>query len=1037
MANPIWPTSLPRPDYGLSEGEVEGEIIRSSSDAGIAKQRPRYTAVAVPVPCTVTLTRAQVATFRTFVFGTLKIVHPFDWEDHITDSGTVTYRFTKRPTFTRVGYDQVLVGMTLERMPSGYAPPMEGGPSTPETLPNNTVAPAVTGQLYTGNTIVCSSGTWTGNPTPTLTYQWQSWNGSTWVAISGATSNSYTPSSAGQYRCLVTGTNSQGSIAAASNTVTVTVAPSVPQNTSAPVVTGDTVAGSTLTCSSGTWSANPAATYAYQWQIFVSGVWSNITGATNSSYATEETGEHRCRVTATNSSGSVSAVSNTVVVTPPLSAPVNTSLPVISGTLSNGNYYEDVALQCSDGTWNGNPTPAITYQWETYLSGVWEPVPGATLNEFTPGSAGDYRCKVSASNSQGDAVVYSEPVTVLQTPTLPENTVAPVASGEPYVGHTLSTTDGDWTGVPSPTITYQWQIFSGTWSNITDATSNTYDSTTVGEHRCAVTASNIAGSATSYSNSINVETPVGGPENSVAPFISGNAYTNSTLYLYDGVWDDGTTLSRQWVKDNAGVWDDVVGETGSSFVPTTAGTYACKVTGSDGVLETIAVSNSMGVLSEPTGNSAVIYTFDNAASDNLNLTTYNPSLSYFDNPNVGTEILVVKQSTDSIHGFNTAGSLQAVYPNDRSLGDHQYIEATVNDTDTTSQVALVARYVNYDCKLYAYFGGGGSTLIQNLDSTTSHTYSLGVTVGPGDVVSMEVIDDNTVALKINGVHTDGGTWPSPITLLAPQPSGDKAGFGLWSTTTSELSSVSQAVIDDFSAAEEAPDLDYAPQIYGSGLVNEVLTATYGVWFAAPEPTYAFLWQRWDGSAWAAASGTNNLQTYTPTANGDYRCQVTATNSAGAVAATSSSITVTGGSTGTGVYTGARILFDETWGAPVPMLSTIEIRSTVGGPKITGTVTASSYSGSLTSPDKAYDTNTDSYWEAQFGVDEVPYWDIEFDTPSDIKQVLLGFPNIDSQFVEASVKAFRVQSNDNGTLQTIRTVTNDPKWSPGTNRLYNI
>ena len=117
MPNPTWPSTLPNPEYGWSEGEVEGMIIRSNNDAGVPKQRRRYTAVAVPITSTVTLTRAQFETFRTFVEQTLKYVLAFDWIDMLTDSGTVTYRLTKKPTYTRVGYDQVQVSMSLERMP--------------------------------------------------------------------------------------------------------------------------------------------------------------------------------------------------------------------------------------------------------------------------------------------------------------------------------------------------------------------------------------------------------------------------------------------------------------------------------------------------------------------------------------------------------------------------------------------------------------------------------------------------------------------------------------------------------------------------------------------------------------------------------------------------------------------------------------------------------------------------------------------------------------------------------------------------------
>lgn len=117
MPNPLWPTTLPKPDYGWNEGEVDGMIIRSSNDAGIPKQRLRYTAVATPITATLTLSKAQVAIFKTFVEDTLKYVLSFDWVDMLDDSTVRTYRFTKKPTFTRANFGQIQVGLNLERMP--------------------------------------------------------------------------------------------------------------------------------------------------------------------------------------------------------------------------------------------------------------------------------------------------------------------------------------------------------------------------------------------------------------------------------------------------------------------------------------------------------------------------------------------------------------------------------------------------------------------------------------------------------------------------------------------------------------------------------------------------------------------------------------------------------------------------------------------------------------------------------------------------------------------------------------------------------
>ncbi|MBU0999425.1 hypothetical protein KKG24_03975, partial [Patescibacteria group bacterium] len=86
----------------------------------------------------------------------------------------------------------------------------------PPVSPVNTVAPAVTGTATVGETLSCSTGTWTGRPTPTYTYQWQH----TTTNIDGATNSTYVVESAyiGEtIRCVVTATNSGGSANANSN----------------------------------------------------------------------------------------------------------------------------------------------------------------------------------------------------------------------------------------------------------------------------------------------------------------------------------------------------------------------------------------------------------------------------------------------------------------------------------------------------------------------------------------------------------------------------------------------------------------------------------------------------------------------------------------------------------------------------------------------------------------------------------------------------------------------------------------------------
>ena len=85
--------------------------------------------------------------------------------------------------------------------------------------PVNTVAPAITGTAQEGQTVTCSTGTWTGTPTITYAFQWKR-NGSN---IGSATSSTYvlvTADVSQSITCQVTATNGSGSASATSNTIT-------------------------------------------------------------------------------------------------------------------------------------------------------------------------------------------------------------------------------------------------------------------------------------------------------------------------------------------------------------------------------------------------------------------------------------------------------------------------------------------------------------------------------------------------------------------------------------------------------------------------------------------------------------------------------------------------------------------------------------------------------------------------------------------------------------------------------------------------
>ena len=93
-----------------------------------------------------------------------------------------------------------------------------------------------------------------------------------------------------------------------------------PYNAVLPAITGMLGEGDTLTTTNGTWAGDATITYARQWQHGPSAdpndpSWANIAAATGATYvlAAGDVGKHvRCKVTATNSTGSTVAYSNIV-----------------------------------------------------------------------------------------------------------------------------------------------------------------------------------------------------------------------------------------------------------------------------------------------------------------------------------------------------------------------------------------------------------------------------------------------------------------------------------------------------------------------------------------------------------------------------------------------------------------------------------------------------------------------------------------------------------------------------------------------------
>ncbi|MDA3912335.1 MAG: immunoglobulin domain-containing protein, partial [Bacteroidales bacterium] len=255
--------------------------------------------------------------------------------------------------------------------------------------------PAITTQPVGGT--ICTGGSRTlsmaaSGGTPSLTYQWYR-NGS---SISGATSTSYSATSAGNYYCIASASGS-GCGSAQTNTVTVTVVAD-PAITSQPV--GGTICtGGSRTLSMAASGGTPSLTY--QW--YKNG--SSISGATSTSYSATSAGNYYC-IASASGSGCGNAQTSTVTVTV-VADPAITSQPA-GGTICTGGS-RTLSMAASGGT------PSLTYQW--YRNG--SSISGAISTSYSATSAGNYYCIASASGSGcGNAQTSTVTVTVVADPAI-------------------------------------------------------------------------------------------------------------------------------------------------------------------------------------------------------------------------------------------------------------------------------------------------------------------------------------------------------------------------------------------------------------------------------------------------------------------------------------------------------------------------------------------------------------------------------------------------------------------------------------------
>jgi parallel beta-helix repeat protein len=288
--------------------------------------------------------------------------------------------------------------------------------TTTTTAPTSLASPTIVGSTVIGSSMTASAGPWAGTPPIAFDYQWQHCAvlGSC-TQIAGATSTSYTPSSADlgmSLRVAVSASNSAGSTAAVSDSTSLVTGPFAVQQTIAD--------GSSLSASIHWRATTSAATdhvdFLVDGNILHTEKFAPYGSPCDTCLydtSTLANGTHVFTVKAYATSGPVATMSSTVSVTN-VSPPVNLTAPSVSGDARRGSK-----LTGSTGTWSGGAMLAYSYNWLRCdrNGGNCSQIASATLATYVPTSAdvnSTLRIMVTAQNSGGSVAATSSSTARIQ-----------------------------------------------------------------------------------------------------------------------------------------------------------------------------------------------------------------------------------------------------------------------------------------------------------------------------------------------------------------------------------------------------------------------------------------------------------------------------------------------------------------------------------------------------------------------------------------------------------------------------------------------
>jgi hypothetical protein len=239
---------------------------------------------------------------------------------------------------------------------------------------------------------------------------------------------------------------------------------------------------------------------------------------------------------------------------------------------------------------------------------------------------------------------------------VPAQTSNPTLQGhvaQPFVGDTLSTSNGTWSGSPT-TFTYQWDRCdaAGDRQNcvpIVGATNQSYTATAADvNHRlhANVSATNADGTGKADTTASGVVAPAAPPVNRTRPTISGSPVVGETLTANNGTWTGASTFSYQWqLCDGSGNnCTNIAGATGKTY-----GVRSSDV--AHELLARVKVANRFGSTTADTDRTSVV----TATSSTTVVTTTvagnkSPTLSFISLRKVGVKIYARFRVCDDSNG---------------------------------------------------------------------------------------------------------------------------------------------------------------------------------------------------------------------------------------------------------------------------------------------------------------------------------------------------------------------------------------------------